>query len=183
MNVWYGWNSGRTFTDGEKAISGIPNGTTKEIKARLHIQVAISRLMRGTDNQIQMNPEANPDEMERWIGPQLVGESQCQLLSCVWLFATPWTVVHHTPLSMELSRQERRVAIPFSGVSSCPRDWTWVSCNAGRFFTIWATREAPQLVHKQYQIIEYHQSPVRCIICTREQLTEGMKDDRKVSQN
>ena len=32
------------------------------------------------------------------------------------------------------------VAIPFSGESSRPRDR--VSCTAGRFFTIWATREA-----------------------------------------
>ena len=35
------------------------------------------------------------------------------------------------------------VAIPFSKGSSRPRDWTWVSHIAGRFFTIWATREAP----------------------------------------
>ena len=35
------------------------------------------------------------------------------------------------------------VAIPFSRGSSWPRDWTCVSCNSGRFFTIWATREAP----------------------------------------
>ena len=34
------------------------------------------------------------------------------------------------------------VAIPFSRGSSQPRDWTQVSCIAGRFFTIWATREA-----------------------------------------
>ena len=33
-------------------------------------------------------------------------------------------------------------AIPFSRGSSWPRDWTQVSCTAGRFFTIWATREA-----------------------------------------
>ena len=33
------------------------------------------------------------------------------------------------------------VAIPFSRGSSQPRDGTWVSCIAGRFFTIWATRE------------------------------------------
>ena len=31
------------------------------------------------------------------------------------------------------------VAIPFSRGSSQPRDRTWVSCTAGRFFTIWAT--------------------------------------------
>ena len=34
------------------------------------------------------------------------------------------------------------VAIPFSRGSSQPRDWTLVSCIAGRFFIIWATREA-----------------------------------------
>ena len=34
------------------------------------------------------------------------------------------------------------IAIPFSQGSSWPRDWTRVSCIAGRFFTIWATREA-----------------------------------------
>ena len=34
------------------------------------------------------------------------------------------------------------VAISFSRGSSWPRDQTWVSCIAGRFFTIWATREA-----------------------------------------
>ena len=34
------------------------------------------------------------------------------------------------------------VAIPFSRGSSWTRDQTWVSCTAGRFFTIWATREA-----------------------------------------
>ena len=31
------------------------------------------------------------------------------------------------------------VAIPFSRVSFWFRDWTWVSCIAGRFFTTWAT--------------------------------------------
>ena len=33
------------------------------------------------------------------------------------------------------------VAISFSRRSSQPRGWTWVSCIAGRFFTIWATRK------------------------------------------
>ena len=35
------------------------------------------------------------------------------------------------------------VVIPFSRRSSQPRDWTWFSRIAGRFFTVWATREAP----------------------------------------
>ena len=34
------------------------------------------------------------------------------------------------------------VVIPFSRGSSWPRDGTQVSCIAGRFFIVWATREA-----------------------------------------
>ena len=40
------------------------------------------------------------------------------------------------------------VAYPFSRGSSWPRNWTRVSCIAGRFFTSWATREAHQPKHK-----------------------------------
>ena len=54
------------------------------------------------------------------------------MLSCVQLFATPWTVAHQAPLYMEFSRQEW-VAISFSRGSSQPRDWTHVSCITGRF--------------------------------------------------
>ena len=43
------------------------------------------------------------------------------------------------------------VAIPFSRGSSWSRDWTWIPCIAGRFFTIWATREA--LILKDDHII------------------------------
>ena len=35
------------------------------------------------------------------------------------------------------------VAYPLSSGSSWPRNWTGVSCIAGRFFTSWAIREAP----------------------------------------
>ena len=37
------------------------------------------------------------------------------------------------------------VAFPFSRGSSQPRDWTQVSCIAGRFFTSWAMMEAQKL--------------------------------------
>ena len=39
------------------------------------------------------------------------------------------------------------VAIPCSRVSSQPKDWIRVSCIAGRFFIIWATREAPTILN------------------------------------
>ena len=48
------------------------------------------------------------------------------------------------PLSMGIlqARILEWVAMPSSRGSSSPRDRTQVSCIAGRFFTVWATREA-----------------------------------------
>ena len=68
----------------------------------------------------------------------------CQLLSHVWLFATPCTVDLLAPLSMEIFRQEHWSGLPFPspGDFSQPRDQTQVSHIAGGFFTRWATREA-----------------------------------------
>ena len=62
-------------------------------------------------------------------------------LTCVQLFATPWTLQ-----SMEFSRPKywRIQAFPFSRGSSQPGDWTQVSCIAGGFFTSWAIREAQE---------------------------------------
>ena len=61
----------------------------------------------------------------------------CESLSHVRLFATLWTVAHQAPLSMGFSRQEYWNGLPFPplGESSKPRDQTWVSCIADRFFT------------------------------------------------
>ena len=44
------------------------------------------------------------------------------------------------------------VAISFSRGSSRPRNWTQVSCTAGRFFTFWTTREAPCWARSHMQI-------------------------------
>ena len=68
-------------------------------------------------------------------------------LSHVWLFATPWTPVCQGPLPMGFYRPEYWSSCHslLQGILQ-PRDWTWVSCTAGRFFTIWATREAQCLI-------------------------------------
>ena len=58
------------------------------------------------------------------------------VLSCIQLFALPWTVAHPDPLSTGFSRPLEWVAIPFSRRSSQPRDRTWDSSIAGRFLTI-----------------------------------------------
>ena len=41
------------------------------------------------------------------------------------------------------------VAIPFSRGSSWLRDWTWISCTAGRFFTVWLSLRVSQMVHSR----------------------------------
>jgi len=70
----------------------------------------------------------------------------CLVTSHVPLFATPLTVAHQAPLSMGIlqARILDLADMPSSRGSSQPRDWTQVSHIAGRFFTIWATREAQE---------------------------------------
>ena len=68
------------------------------------------------------------------------------MLSHVWLFATPWAVIHQARLSMEYSRQEYWSGLPVPSTgSSQPRDQMWVSHIAGSFFTIGDTREAQEV--------------------------------------
>ena len=61
-----------------------------------------------------------------------------QPLSCVQLFAIPWTIAHQAPLSMEFSRQEYLARLPFPSPGDLPdprmepKSPVWV----GRFFTI-----------------------------------------------
>ena len=67
-----------------------------------------------------------------------------RLLSCIWLFATPWTVAYQAPPSMAFFQAKilEWADISFSRGSSQPKEWTWVCCIAGRRFTVWVTREA-----------------------------------------
>ena len=66
---------------------------------------------------------------------------------CVWSHsvvsdsATPWTPGSSLHGILQ-SRILEWIAISFSKGSSQPRDWTRVSCIAGRRFILWATREA-----------------------------------------
>ena len=56
-----------------------------------------------------------------------------QPLSRVQLFVTSWTVAHQAPLSMEFSRQEYWVGLPFPFPGDLPnsRDQIQVSCLTG----------------------------------------------------
>ena len=71
-----------------------------------------------------------------------------QSLSHVWLFATQWTVACQNPLSMGFSRQEYWSGLPCPPPGDHPHlrielVSAYVSCIASRFFTHWATWEAP----------------------------------------
>ena len=59
-------------------------------------------------------------------------------------FVTPWIAARQAPLSIGIlqTRILEWIAMPSSRGSSPPRNWTQVSCIAGKFFTAWATREA-----------------------------------------
>ena len=72
----------------------------------------------------------------------------CNTVAC----SLPNTSVHGIPQARIL----KWVPIPFSRGSSPPKDWTWVSCIAGRFFTIWASRDISKSfnsITKNYDIL------------------------------
>ena len=60
-----------------------------------------------------MNVEGDTDDEDAW-------SEKWKSLSCVWLFATPWTVTHQAPLSMEFSRQEYWSGLPFPSPGYLP---------------------------------------------------------------
>ena len=70
-------------------------------------------------------------------------------LSGVWLFATPWTIWVHGILQTRILEW---VAYLFSSGSSRPRNWTGISCIAGRFSTNWAIREARSWAPRAWQM-------------------------------
>ena len=68
---------------------------------------------------------------------------KCKSLSQVQLFMTPWTATCQAPLSLGFSRQEYWSGLPFPSPGNLPNpDGNQVYCIIGRFFTVWASREA-----------------------------------------
>ena len=72
---------------------------------------------------------------------------RAHVLSRVQLFTTPWAVAHHTPLSMEFSRQEYWNGLLFPTLGDLPDPGTETTSSespamAGRFITTSTTWEA-----------------------------------------
>ena len=66
------------------------------------------------------------------------------MLSCIWLFMTPWTVAHQAPLSTEFSRQGYWSGLPFPTQGDLPDPGIKPVSPvlAGGFFYHWVTWEA-----------------------------------------
>ena len=114
-------------------------------------QVGISRIRIQVQGGLFPNPlcltlvyaqNGNPSAIDQWLPnvkvKMLVAQSCPTLVTCMD-YSLPGSSVH----GISQARILEWVAIPFSKVSSWPMDWIQVFCIAGRFFTIWATREAP----------------------------------------
>ena len=81
------------------------------------------------DLQIQSNPNQNPIKL--FCGYACVCVCVCvcvyvcvcvccAMLSCVRLFGTTWTIACQAPLSMEFSRQEQWIGLPFPPPGDLP---------------------------------------------------------------
>ena len=68
----------------------------------------------------------------------VLAAQSCPTLRDPMHFSPPGSSVH----GILQARILEWAAIPFSRGCSWPRDWTLVSCVAGRLFTFWSTREA-----------------------------------------
>ena len=104
--------------------------------SRLHASASAARLLSST----LLDPSLEQDTKWGCVFSKvkgLVAQScltLCKLMNC----SPPNSIVHGTLQARILEW----VAFPFSMGSSQPSDQTHVSCTAGRFFTIWATRQA-----------------------------------------
>ena len=71
---------------------------------------------------------------------------------CLTLCSPTCSLPGSSVLGILQARIMEWVAMPSSRGSSQPRDWTQVSHIAGRFFTIWVTREAPEPLQKELKL-------------------------------
>ena len=119
-----------------------------------------------------------PEEKRVCVSRSVVSDSLCDLTD----YSPPGSSVH----GILQARILEWVAIPFSRGSSWPRDWTWVSCTAGRSFPIWATRNfvpadqellsprSPQVLATTHLLSVSMDMPVLSITHTWNQIISGL---------
>ena len=91
--------------------------------------------------KIEEDLDSFREECNCWYGEECVCWKWKVTQSCPTFYYTmdcspPGSSVHR----ILQARILEWVALTFSRGSSQPRGWTWVSCIAGRFLTLWATR-------------------------------------------
>ena len=79
---------------------------------------SLQKIKQAGDSYLSFSRSENRggrEKIELWhVTPKPgVWVSECCVLIRAWLFATPWTVAHQTPLFMGLSRQEYWSGLPF----------------------------------------------------------------------
>ena len=88
-------------------------------------------------------PLSHPGSPKLYMKMKVLFFQSCLILCDPMNCSLPGSSVH----GILQARILEWVAIPFSSGSSHPRERTWVPCISGRFFTVWAAREA-QIVYK-----------------------------------
>ena len=85
--------------------------------------------------------------LQKCVTPKVLVAQSCLTLYDPMAYSPSGFSVH----GISQARILEWVAISFSRGSSWPKDWTCVSCIAGRFLTIWATREVTPKAVCQFQ--------------------------------
>ena len=96
----------------------------------------------------------------------------CELLSRVWLFATPWTVAHQVPLSMTFSRQEYWGWLSFPSPGDLPNPGI-----APRSPALWADSllsEPPGMFPKYLLVHHWMNQPIKKDMWTRNSILGGL---------
>ena len=75
--------------------------------------VALNGLWKEEGGKVQPSPWAWGGGVMHWL-------CVCVIAQFVWLFMTPWSVVHQAPLSMGFSRQECRSGLLFPPPGDLP---------------------------------------------------------------
>ena len=92
----------------------------------------------GFHQDLRRNPGSRAKTHEQWPFHGVIVTQSCLTVCAPMDYSLPGSSVH----GILQARILEWFAISFSRGSSQPRDQTWVFCIAGRFFTIWVTREA-----------------------------------------